>query len=357
MMQFSRKSTVKFLTLLIVSTVSIIGLFAHNVSAKYDLTGFDHPTQKSSETDAYYREVRNDLEGTLGALGQDYYVTYRLVERIARANSLDEHPWRIRVSTEQNLNAFASDLNMLTFEGGLFEQLSGDHAAMACVVGHEMAHHTENHIAERTEISTRINQLQEEALIEAREEVASAGRNSGIFGALGQVIGNVLGSTIGGGRTGILASNIINTTLNGLSESQAEQAVARAEELYNERVESLQAEFSETLHQQESESDAVGYEYTVRAGFEPSGCSRVMTVLSRTESSRLPSFSHPRPEDRLSQVNALNSSANNQRLDQEGEANLRRSQKPLGYGVARDQGSLRIESRYGSRDIDSGFPD
>ena len=63
---------------------------------------------KSANTDAFYNEARE-------VLGEDYYTLYRIVERLARSNGLDDYPWRVRLNTEYEINAFASELNTLTF--------------------------------------------------------------------------------------------------------------------------------------------------------------------------------------------------------------------------------------------------
>jgi len=312
----------------------------------------------NKQADAFYQRARSDMEGALGRVGEDYYVTYRIVERIARANGLDDRPWRIRITTEDNINAFASDLNMLTFEGGILEQLSGDRAALACVVGHEMAHHTQNHVPTRVEVQTRVTSLQEEALLEARGEVESAQRQGSVLGSIFGAISGTLGGVIARDSYvgGVIAGNVANQVLQGLNEEQTNQAIGRAEEIYEERVKALDTEFSGVLHDQESEADEVGYSYMVRAGFESEGCIRTMNVLNRTETSQLPSFSHPKPEDRLAELNALNTAAGNQGLVSQGDANISRSANPLEYGVGRDGASLRVESRFGSQDIDDGFP-
>ena len=313
---------------------------------------------ENKQTDPFYQQARADMEENLGRVGEDYYVAYRIVERIARANGLDEQPWRIRITTEDNVNAFASNLNMLTFEGGILEQLSGDRAALACVVGHEMAHHTQNHIPTRVEAQVKIEALQEEALQDARAEVEAAQRQNNILGSVFGAVSGTLGSVVARDSYvgGVITGNVANRVLQGLNDEETNQAIARAEELYNERVKALDEEYSDILHQQESDADEVGYGYMVRAGFEPDGCARTMGVLSRTLTSQLPSFSHPKPEDRLAELNTLNTSSGNQTLLSEGQANLSRSASPLEYGVGRDGASLRVESRFGSRDIDDGFP-
>ena len=313
------------------------------------------PTQiESKQTDPYYQRARADMEGALGRIGEDYYAIYRMVERIARANGLDGQPWRIRVSSRDVVNASASNLNMLTFEGGILEQLSGDTAAIACIVGHEMAHHTEEHIPEQVELEVRMAALQEEALQEAREEVESAGRQRNIFGAVIGTLTGVVGRSSSG--TGRIATGVTGQVLQGLNQEQTNQAVARAEEIYSTRIAELNSEFSSIQQESELEADAIGYEYIVSAGFEPTGCIRAMDALNRIATSRLPGITHPKPEDRVAALSALNTPAVNQPLISRGEANLSRSPNPLEYDLSRDGTSIRIESRFGSRDIDDGFP-
>lgn len=354
-MKLLSKSLLSILSLLAVSAAAGAAVLSRPAQADFNSSNNLQLAQAANSADAFYSEARSLMENTIG---QDYYVVYRVVERVARANGLDEQPWRVRVSSAQNVNAFASELNLLTFEGGLLEQVSGDHAALACVVGHEMAHHTKNHIPKMVEMIARLQGLQEEALQDARAEVESANRNNAIFGAVLNVLGGTVANATGlnSSRTGLFASSLVGQTLDGLNEEQTQQAIARAEELYAERLGDIEAEYSETMHTHESEADQFGYQYIVRAGFDPAGCSRVMTVLSRLDHSRLPSLTHPNPEDRLARLNALNTPAANQQLVNEGEANLSRSPDPLKYDVSRDDVSLRIESRFGSQDIDEGFP-
>ncbi|NJM96099.1 MAG: M48 family metalloprotease, partial [Phormidesmis sp. RL_2_1] len=285
------KFSPKFLSLLTLLAVPLISTatLPSAVTAK-PLSVLEQAANKND--DAFYQNARSALEGSLGQLGQDYYVVYRIVERIARANGLDESPWRVRVTDDLNINAYASEVNMLTFEAGILEQLDGDTAALACVVGHEMAHHTENHIPDMVAARVRIEGLQEEALVQARGEVESAQQQGSILGSvLGAVTGGIFNSIgVRSSVGGILAGNVVNSALQGLNADQTQQATARAEELYKERVAALDAEYSAQMRSQEAEADEVGYQYMVRAGFSPDGCIRVMNVLNRIETSRLPSL-------------------------------------------------------------------
>ncbi len=314
-------------------------------------------SQTKDNTDSFYQQVRTDLEGNLGSVGGDYYAIYRIVERVARANGLDQQPWRIRVSSADVVNAYASELNILTFEGGILEQLQGDTAAIACVVGHEMAHHTEGHAAERTKVAAEIEALQVEALEEARAEVESSNRQASIFNTVIGVVTNTIGVNIGGSsNTGRIATGVASGVLQGMNAEQANQAAARAEDIYKARIEKLDSEYSAVSRANESEADQVGYQYVVRAGFDPTGCARAMGALTRIATSQLPGISHPKAADRLAALTALNTPTNNQPLISQGNANLSRSPKPLEYGLGRDGASLRVESRFGSQDIDDGFP-
>ncbi|MFP4300329.1 MAG: M48 family metallopeptidase [Spirulinaceae cyanobacterium] len=80
-------------------------------------------------------------------LPDNLYVLYRIIDRLARANNLDEHPWRIRIADSDEINAFATEANLIIIHFGLLDQTAGDASALACVVAHEMAHHTHQHAA------------------------------------------------------------------------------------------------------------------------------------------------------------------------------------------------------------------
>jgi predicted Zn-dependent protease len=140
-----------------------------------------------------------------------------------------------------------------------------------------------------------------------------------------------------------------------MSEAQRQQTEARTTQIYAEKVSTLEAEYSDILKSQEYEADEYGYQYIVRAGFDPQGCLRVMNVPGQTETSRLASFSHPNPSDRIQRLNAQNTQATVAALEAEGRTNLTRSPQPLKYDISRDGVSLRIESRYGTSG--SGFPE
>lgn len=119
------------------------------------------PTVTETETfENIYDQAKAELPDNL-------YVLYRIVDRIARANNLDEHPWRIRIADSDDINAFATEANLIIIHFGLLDQTAGDSSALACVVAHEMAHHTHQHAAIWT---SRIAEWQEQMRMHESEE-------------------------------------------------------------------------------------------------------------------------------------------------------------------------------------------
>jgi predicted Zn-dependent protease len=174
-------------------------------------------------------------------LPENVYVLYRIVERIARANNLDQHPWRVVIDSKYKINAHATDANLIVINRGLLDQLAGDTSALACVVGHEMAHHARRHIAIRSaEYAKGLEQIAELNPAQRRQRMAQ-----------------------------------LNKRVGQLSRSQ------------------------------ELDADASGYEYAVQAGFEPEGCLRSLDVLSRLPGSGHASETHPSIPERITAIQAL----------------------------------------------------
>ncbi|MDB9312674.1 M48 family metallopeptidase [Spirulina sp. CS-785/01] len=104
----------------------------------------EEPTEtEDTEPKSIYEKAEDDLPENL-------YVLYRIVERIARANDLDHQTWRVVIADDSMINAYATEANLIIVHFGLLDQVAGDASALACVVSHEMAHHTEQHIAIQT---------------------------------------------------------------------------------------------------------------------------------------------------------------------------------------------------------------
>ena len=300
------------------------------------------------KSDSFYQKARKDFN-ILGSVGEDYYVVYRLVERIARANGLDSTSWRIRIMPQYDINAFASEANLLAFYNGLLDQLDGDASALACVVGHEMAHHTKRHIA--------ISQAEKEKLVaqfqlEAEQEVSNeqqAARDEATTSAIGS---SLLGNLTGGlGGVGGLIGNIGGNVLNSSAQNRLESSKERIAEIVERKKRELQQKIAESSRNHEFEADELGYKYTARAGFETDGCLRVMEVLGRMPSSELDG-SHPAIPKRIEQIKLLSREYPASKLAQEGKQKLV-STPPLTYSVSRDNTSIKVNSRQGGSSADT----
>jgi beta-barrel assembly-enhancing protease len=308
---------------------------------------------KQAKPDAFYQKAKKELP-------PDYYTLYRVVERLARANGLDNQPWRLAIPQTYDINAFATELNLLAFYNGLLDQIDGDPDAIACVVGHEMAHHTQKHIPVSTAERERIlQQIRQEAVDEVAAEQADLkadleGLNIGtwVSGNAGQFADRIIGT----GGAGGLIGNVVGGIFQGKRQRRLERAVKRIEEISATKEAKLKNEWRELSHRHELEADKVGYLYMVRAGFKPQGCTTLLNVLERLPHSQISNDTHPLSRDRIAAINALSSEYPTAKLVSEGKAKLAASPKPLTYGLSRDRASLRINSKSGSSNIDQRFP-
>ncbi len=307
----------------------------------------------AGNAEAHFNRARQELP-------EDYYLLYRIMERISRANQLDNLPWRLFISPEYDVNAFATDVNLVAFYNGLLDRLDGDPNAIACVVGHEMAHHTQNHIAmgqaerEQSLAQARADAVEEVAAEEEdlREDLQAMGTGEWVANGAGQFLGSVVGGTEGGLIQGGLS--IVGGLFGNSKEKRLQEAAERIDAIYAEKEAKLLQQWSELDHAQEFEADEKGYIYMTRAGFDPQGCQTVMTVLSRLGVTD--SVSHPATPDRMAAINGFATKYPKTALVAEGESNIASSPTPLTYDLARDDATLRIDSRLGSRDIDDLLP-
>ncbi len=215
----------------------------------------------ASTTTTIYQQAKKELP-------EDFYTLYRVIDRIARANELDNRPWRVVAVPEYNVNAFATDVNLVAIYDGILDQLAGDSSALACVVAHEMGHHTKRHIAvgaaQRTEL---IAKIQEEATKEVLGEKEAANQEATAATVGGVVVNNVVGGRVGG----LLGSVLGNQGARRQADSQK-----RINEIVEKKKKELEERLAAQERQQEFEADEIGYIASVKAGFEPEGCLRVM---------------------------------------------------------------------------------
>lgn len=337
-------------------------------------------TPQARPNDPRYEQARQELP-------EDLYVLYRIVDRMARANGLDNQAWRLKTASEYDSNAFATDTNLIPVYNGLLDQLHSDVDALACVVGREMAHHTQKHTAvgdaQRAQMLAELqNQIQSETTAEIEDatndaRAASVGSSilstvGGLFGGLGGLVGGLAGSAIGGS-----------------SQSRMMRAQERIQETYRTKMAEIEQQITEQIYKQNTEADRLGYRYMATAGFKPEGCVRAIEILKSADEMQAvnqsnsemaqamremagsdadPSTSDEAPAtsptatsptempDRITALKQAMSEAPAENLAASGQTKLTLNAQPLNYNLSPDGSSLRINSRNGNQDVDQLFP-
>ncbi len=247
------------------------------------------PQRKPASTSStIYQQAKKQLP-------EDFYTLYRIVDRIARANKFDTRPWRVVAISQYGVNAFATDVNLIAVYDGILDQLAGDSSALACVVAHEMGHHVKRHIAvgvaQKNEL---IAKIQEEAKAEVLGEQQAANEES-----TSAIVGGAVVNRVVGGGIGSLVGSVLG--------NQGVQRQADSQRRINQIVETKKKQLEEGLAQQsrqhEIEADEIGYVASVKAGFEPEGCLRVMQVLSQIPGSETDT-GHPSVPKRIESIKA-----------------------------------------------------
>jgi predicted Zn-dependent protease len=288
-------------------------------------------------------------------LPEDWYVVYRVVDRIARANELDKTPWRVDVVKEYQINAYASDVNLVAVYAGILDQVTDSSSAVACIVGHEMAHHVKRHTAVgEAEKAELVAKLRAEATTAVEQEKASA-RSEREKNAVGSSLARAAGGSVP--FVGSLVGDGAGKAIEKHSEENDKSSEARIEQIVSEKKAKLEAELAAKGRDQEFEADALGYRYAATAGFDPQGCIRVMEVLSQTPGGELDT-EHPAAPKRIEKLKELMAQEPAEPLKARGEQTLAKNAEPLTFDLARDQKTLRINpARGGSAadDLESRF--
>ena len=305
-------------------------------------------SKNSANASGFYKKAKQELS-------PDLYTLYRIIDRIARANDMADHPWRIAISPQYQINAFATEVNLIAMYTGLLDQLAGDASAIACVVGHEMAHHEKKHIAKSPAEQVALRQtLKQEAETEALAEIEEA--NSDITGtAIGASVLRGLGGFLGG-TPGSL-SHTGGSMLEAESRNRAQEANLRVQEILKEKEQKLAFQLAQTSRTHELEADEMGYKLMATAGFEAEGCLRVMQVLSRLPSAEFDT-THPAIPKRTARLKELMQQYPAENLATLGKRKLYENNQPLTYNRSSDRRSLRINSQRGgssAEDIDRMF--
>ncbi|MBR8832000.1 MAG: M48 family metalloprotease [Chlorogloea purpurea SAG 13.99] len=288
---------------------------------------------QTPKTDPAFEKAKKELP-------EDLYIGYRIVERLARANKIDQTPWRLAIVDEYNVNAYATEINLIAIYTGLIDQLQGDVSALGFVLAHEMAHHVKRHNAIGPAQQAALKEkIQKEAEEQVNQEIQSANNEAvgtTILGGAAQVIGGLFGGwgNVAGGAVGQ------GTTM--MAQDRVARGQKRVEEIVKEKTAELEAKIAEQSRTYEFEADEQGYKYMATAGFDPEGCMRAMTVLGRVPGSETDT-SHPAVPKRIAQLEELMAQYPAKDLEKQGELRLK-TIKPLSYAPSKDGKTLRINS-------------
>lgn len=142
------------------------------------------------------------------------------------------------------------------------------------------------------------------------------------------------------GGSGVLGSTGRSSIFGGSGDNGA----AREQRQVENAKESLAA----ISREHELEADEGGAIMVQRAGYDPSGCERIITLLARTPNGDLDT-SHPSGTTRLQKMQEFLATLSPAQLKSEGTKNLSQASSPLTYEQSLDDESIRINSKYGSK--------
>ncbi|MUG97160.1 M48 family metalloprotease [Scytonema sp. UIC 10036] len=279
-------------------------------------------------------------------LPSDLYAIYRIVDRIARANEIDSHPWQVKIVRKYDIYSFASEENLITIHSSVLNQLVADSSALACLVGHEMGHHVKRHtVVGETQKAELLAKIKEEA----EQEVLGTKKTSSTESTVSYVGGAIANHVLPG-----FLGNLVNGVLERRNTNRAQQVEKRIKEIIAQKTEDLNQRLALQTKEQELEADQMGYLTSIRAGFEPEGCLRALDILAKTpefETAIAPT------SIRIESLKDFMTKNPPQTLAQEGEARISATQ-PLTYDLSKNGESLKINSRHGASvadDIDAKF--
>lgn len=301
----------KFLVYIIISGLFFCILTEKVFSAPQKAAVFKQ--QKYSLETELYEKAKIELTPS-------FYEVYRVAERLARANKLDDCSWRIVIPTGEKgleVNASASDENMITLYPGLLDSFSGDISALAFTIGHEMAHNKMMHVVQG--LRMQIN------LIKASKD-------------LDDLYKNKIESTM---QEGTALGCIMGYSAYSYSRLKYQEDM---EELERKKHE-LEIDFYAGERRKEYEADKLGLIYMTRAGFAPESAIKVLQSFKKDDPG-IPTdtSTHPPPDNRIWQIENQIKSLDIDSLRKEGRINMVNS-LPLTFGKSENKQSIRIDSR------------
>ena len=260
-------------------------------------------------------------------LSEDYYVLYRIIDKLSRANNNASSSWRVKLSDNYALNGFADEANLIIVPRPAVEQLSGNPDAIACMVGREMSHHIRKHQAiGPIEKASLKKQIQDEVVSQLK---ANENSKRGWGMGLG-LVGSVLG---------------VNTSgVQGMVNSGTDSASAK---MIQEKESELNRRIAETSSRIDKEADEDAFIYLTRAGRDPKGCIKYLEFISRDPNAEADP-SNPQIPGRIQAYREFIERESPDKFKKEGAANLSRLSRPLLFTSIDNGTALRINASGGT---------
>ncbi|MCK7501665.1 MAG: M48 family metalloprotease [Comamonadaceae bacterium] len=189
-------------------------------------------------------------------LGPRFYQAYRIAERLARANNLDNYAWRIVMpkETEYDINAHATQANVIVLDSGVTDNFLGEVSVLAFVIAHEMAHHVYKHMPKQ---QRQLDKIQSEI------------KSYGIQVEPPKI--NVLGRNFEQSPE----ASYLNYGIYYFVLKQKQEELSKIKE----RISSLELDLYSEMRDHEYQADRAAIIYMAKAGFNPKDALRFLIFL------------------------------------------------------------------------------
>ncbi len=253
--------------------------------------------------------VRNNVD-CVGMLGIDpssaKCQSIALLPKIDKATNFDIWAAQVVGTMSGSANAFASsDAGTIFLNTAMLKELTGKIDQVACVVGHELSHVTQNHSEEKRKKQA---ELDKKTALRISKSVSKARGSQNAYIATMAILGGInagLGNSTYSTEMALnnlqisamltkpqIAKKALNYSpriresineMQGLAANYAEQAWKRIG--YNLRDHAL--EFAGFSRELEYEADLLGVEYVSAAGFNPRECKKLWTETMNHNENKL----------------------------------------------------------------------
>lgn len=124
----------------------------------------DYKAKLAKDEEVYKKKIKPVLNKNMNSINiepaaVDFYIVYRVAERLIRANGLDYVNWRIAVRKSLDFNAFSGQASYIIVNTGLYDALYTSEDALAFVMAHEMSHLILGHGEQDAELNYQLARL------------------------------------------------------------------------------------------------------------------------------------------------------------------------------------------------------